>query len=67
MIKQVKNGTSLFRLYDLIFLQKIRDSKPNHKTSKTDRTQPEMLEDAFGQMVYSLTVKPGRKNNRPVT
>lgn len=61
MTGKVKNGTSLFRLYDLIVLQKIRASKPNHNPSTKDKTQPEMLEDAFGQTVYILKVKPGRK------
>ncbi|GAB6180327.1 hypothetical protein JCM14036_16460 [Desulfotomaculum defluvii] len=34
MSGKVKNSASLFRLYDLVFLQKIRDNKPSKEKPK---------------------------------
>ena len=61
MSTKVKNSTSLFRFYDFLVLQKIRDSKPPQKTIQKGETQAEMLVDAFGQPVYSITLKPSNK------
>ncbi|SHF06449.1 hypothetical protein [Desulforamulus putei] len=60
MTDKVKNGTSLFRFYELVVLQKIQNSKPKKKQAvKPAKCEPEILCDCFGQMIYSLTVKPG--------
>ncbi|MEW6065081.1 MAG: hypothetical protein ACOY35_04205 [Bacillota bacterium] len=62
MTTKVKKGTSLFRFYELVVLQKIHDSKPKKKPVETSlKQEPEILCDCFGQMIYALTVKPSLK------
>ncbi|CCO09318.1 hypothetical protein [Desulforamulus hydrothermalis] len=62
MSDNVKNGTSLFRLYELVVLQKIQSGKPKKKQPEQSFTcQPEIICDGFGQMIYNDTVKPDRK------
>ncbi|MEW6064761.1 hypothetical protein P378_08775 [Desulforamulus profundi] len=58
MTDKVKNGTSLFRFYELVVLQKIHDSKPKkNQPVKSGKPEPEILCDCFGQMIYGLTAK----------
>lgn len=62
MTTKVNNGTSLFRFYELVVLQKIHDSKPKkNSVDKPSKQEPEILYDCFGQMIYGLTVKPSLK------
>ena len=46
-----KNGTSLYKLYELVVLEKIRDAKP--AKAKSARTGLELHCDGFGQMIYA--------------
>ncbi|SHK98329.1 hypothetical protein [Desulforamulus aeronauticus] len=46
-----KNGTSLYKLYELVVLQKIRDAKPKKKANA--RSGLELHCDGFGQMIYA--------------
>ncbi|GAB6157899.1 hypothetical protein JCM39194_10990 [Desulfotomaculum varum] len=62
MSDKVKNGTSLFRLYELVVLQKIKNGKPKKKQpDQAFNCQPEILCDGFGQMIYNGPGKPDRK------
>lgn len=63
MTRQVKDGTSLFRYYDLLVLQKIRDSKPSSKPLNKRKVQPEAQVDDFGQMIYHFTFKSQQTNH----
>ena len=47
-----KNGTSLYALYELVVLQKIRDAKPKNSKLKA-KLGIELHCDGFGQMIYA--------------
>ncbi|AQS59677.1 hypothetical protein B0537_11665 [Desulforamulus ferrireducens] len=52
-----KNSTSLYDLYDLVFLQKIRDAKPKNAKLKSTKFGLVLHWDGFGQMIYAHTGK----------
>lgn len=49
-----KKGTSLYTLYELVVLQKIRDAKPKKKANnRSAKNGVELHCDGFGQMIYA--------------
>ncbi|WP_156779657.1 hypothetical protein [Desulforamulus reducens] len=54
----MKKSTSLFRLNDLVFLQKIRDCKLiKEKSEKPNGAETEICQDNVDQTMYRHTIK----------